>query len=262
MYFGGAVVTVRENGKKFVKIISEEEANARELSNDKPYFFMKQELEKDITKNNYMKELRHAVYTRDGNLYDYITGHEYESIDDWAEDCDGTIDDVMYGTNHTWRKSISVAVPLTELLDWLDEQNYVQASKDEEEEFEQCKKHGCCAAIRSDAWVYRGTKQLALENKAEFDKGDGERHVREKEEDDEDEDYNPEEDEEDEEDYDDMPPLVSVNVTVQKENQNFNVPGFTKLCLVVLNVALLYNLYQNWKHNQYNYGRMFLTASV
>ena len=71
-----------------------------------------------------------------------------------------------------------------------------------------------------------------------------------------------EDDEEDEEDFDDMPPLFSVNVTVQKENQNFNVPGFTKLCILVLNVALLYNLYQNWKHNQYNYGRMFLTASV
>jgi hypothetical protein len=260
MYFGGAVVTVRENGKKFVKIVSEEEANARELSNEKPYFFMKQELEKDITKENYMKKLHHAVYIQNGNLYDYITGHEYESIDDWADVCNGTTDDVMYGTNHTWRKSISVAVPLSQLLDWLDEQNYVQASHDEEEEFQQCKKHGCCAAIRPDAWVYRGTKQLAAENKLEFDEGDGKRHVRE----DEDEDYNPEEDEDEDEedDYADMPSLVSVNVTVQKENQNFNVPGFTKLCILVLNVALLYNLYNHWKNSEYNRGRMFLTASL
>lgn len=265
MHFGGAVVTVRENGKKIVKIVSEEEANARELKYEKPYFFMNQELEKDITKDNYMQNLRHAVYTRDGTIYDYITGYEYDTIDEWADDCDGTVEDVMYGTNHTWRKSVSVAVPLTDLVDWIDGQDYIKAAQEEEEEFWKCKKHGCCASIRPDAWIYRDTKKLASDHKTEFEESGRDLHEVEEDEEDEDEDYSPEEDqkeEDEEEEYDDMPPLVAVtnNVTIQtenpKNNNGFNMLDFMKLFVIGMFGCFAYKY---WEHH--NRPHQFLSVS-
>jgi hypothetical protein len=262
MHFGGAVVTVRENSKKIVKIVSEEEADARELKYEKPYFFMSDELEKDITKENYMDNLRHAVCTRNGSIYDYITGCEYDTIDDWADDCNGTVDDVMYGTNHTWRKSVSVAVPLSDLVDWIEGQDYVKASREEEEEFWKCKKHGCCASISPDAWIYRGTKELAREEKAEFEKSG--RHVHETDDDDEEEEEEEDQEEEDEEEeYDDMPPLVSVtnNVTFQaqdpKNNVGFTMLDFMKLFLLGMIGCFAYKYYETYKHRPHH----FLSAS-
>ena len=57
----------------------------------KCYFFLKRELQG-------YRPIRHAKMDRRG-YFDYITKTYFATLEEWVADCDGEVDDVMYGRN-------------------------------------------------------------------------------------------------------------------------------------------------------------------
>ena len=122
---------------------------------NKPYFFLKQEIEAGFTPKNARRLakdgwLRHLTLTYDGRYYDYIVHQYFDSIFDWVEDCGSDIKDVVFGQNHTYKpKGQLIYVELLELLwyihgeyDWkyygvdevTDENSESESEYEEEEE--------------------------------------------------------------------------------------------------------------------------------
>jgi hypothetical protein len=118
----------RNFGKPFYQIISDFER--RDLAYMyQPYFFLKRELaftqpdQYQDAKRNDM--IRHAKYYR-GMWLDYVVGKEFDTLDEWAEDCGADSRDILYGVNRfhmyqrdTYTPHPSRYVTLTRLLDSL-----------------------------------------------------------------------------------------------------------------------------------------------
>lgn len=113
---------------------------------NKPYFFLKQEVEAGITPKNVRRLskdgwLRHLTLTADGRYYDYIIHKYFDSIFDWVESCGCDITDVLFGQNHTYKPNGQLmCVGLLDLLWYIHGEyswEYYGVYKDEESEYEE-----------------------------------------------------------------------------------------------------------------------------
>jgi hypothetical protein len=72
-----------------------------------PYFFLKREL--DITSVDWRAakvagKIRHCKIYR-GRFLDYVAHKEFNTLEEWAKDAGGTLDDIMYGVNRIHKYS-------------------------------------------------------------------------------------------------------------------------------------------------------------
>jgi len=84
-----------------------------------PYLFLRRELEvtnkEEFHHAKYYNQIRHCKPYKGGWL-DYITKTEYNTLQEWVEDCHAKIEDILYGVNRVYKDHEPQYVLLSELL--------------------------------------------------------------------------------------------------------------------------------------------------
>ena len=106
------------------------------------YFFLERELDyttREAWRDAKKKGLIRHCTIHNGKFYDYIVDIHYPSLYDWACSCDGSLSNVLYGTNRVHNGSKPIHVTLTHLLNRLGykalEENFEDDSEDDAYEY-------------------------------------------------------------------------------------------------------------------------------
>jgi hypothetical protein len=113
------------NGYNFGKTLREIiDLNDNTLRVNDPYFFLQSEL--DIKNPNQWRTARYNGTIRHckpygGKWLDYVVHKTFDTFAEWVEDCNGTLDDVLYGVNrvHKFPNATPVFVCLRHLMERL-----------------------------------------------------------------------------------------------------------------------------------------------
>ena len=108
-----------------------------------PYFFFASELsvpavpyprnEENLARYAELKntQIRHCIPNRK-NYVDYVSGKEYNTLEEWAVDNGKTLEDVLYGISHVhfvnppWDQSVVYYMPLETLVEHIMPQKKVE----------------------------------------------------------------------------------------------------------------------------------------
>jgi hypothetical protein len=88
----------------------------------RPNFFLRSELSFRTPKDwreALNRGLIHHCKPVNGKWYDYITNKHYDSLKEWANNCNATFDDILFGVNRIYKNHKSTYIHINHLLDKL-----------------------------------------------------------------------------------------------------------------------------------------------